>query len=179
MQEGPSHSQWRIRGLGADAPDPAFREKLALFGRFVGDWTGEAVFVQPDGREVPGGKGEVHFNWILGGRAIQDVWMYEDPKSRRMVPAGTTVRFYHPEEDAWRSVWVSPMQGAVLAFTGREVDDEIVLETDAGGGRWERWIFFEIRPDSFRWREEVSRDDGRTWSIQQRYHLERERPRLL
>ncbi len=145
-----------------------------LFGRFVGDWTGEAVFIHPDGREEPGGRGEVHFNWILEGRAIQDVWRYEDPKLGRMVSAGTTVRFYHPEDDAWRSVWVSPIQGAVVVFTGREVHDEVVLESDRGGGRRERWVFFDIGPNSFRWRAEVSQDGGRTWAINQRYLLHRE-----
>ena len=179
MREASSDSGWGIRGLGAHGPDPALREKLMLFGRLVGDWTGEAVFIEPDGREVRGGRGEVHFNWILDGRAIQDVWMVEDPKLGRMVPAGSTVRFYDPREGLWRSVWVSPIQGAAIVFTGREVRDEVVLETDRGGGRRDRWIFFDIQPDSFGWRAEVSRDGGQTWVTNQRYHLEREGPNQL
>jgi len=27
-----------IKGLGADGPDPKLKEKLMLFGQFVGDW---------------------------------------------------------------------------------------------------------------------------------------------
>ena len=27
-----------IKGLGADGPDPNMRQKLMLFGQFVGDW---------------------------------------------------------------------------------------------------------------------------------------------
>jgi len=27
-----------IKGLGADGPDPRLKEKLMLFGQFVGDW---------------------------------------------------------------------------------------------------------------------------------------------
>jgi hypothetical protein len=98
-----------------------------LFGQFVGDWVGEATFFKDDGSEVPGGKGEVHFAWILGGRAIQDVWMIENPKSKEMNPGGTTLRFYDPEGDSWQSTWVSPGQNTTLTFTGREVGEEIVL----------------------------------------------------
>ena len=64
-----------IKGLGADGPDPNMREKLMLFGQFVGDWDiVEARYPQPDGTEIKR-KGEIHFGWILDGRAIQDVWM--------------------------------------------------------------------------------------------------------
>ncbi|HZW55302.1 MAG TPA: hypothetical protein VFF30_03355 [Nitrososphaerales archaeon] len=29
---------WKIEGLGADGPNPEFKDKLMIFGRFVGDW---------------------------------------------------------------------------------------------------------------------------------------------
>ena len=59
----------------ADGPNADLREKLMLFGQFVGDWEiVEARYWQVDGTEVKM-KGEVHFGWILGGTAIQDVWM--------------------------------------------------------------------------------------------------------
>jgi hypothetical protein len=32
------NSRHVIEGLGADGPDPNMREKLMLFGQFVGDW---------------------------------------------------------------------------------------------------------------------------------------------
>ena len=40
----------------------------------------------------------MHFNWILDGRAIQDVWMNKDASTKRMIPGGTTIRFYDPEK---------------------------------------------------------------------------------
>jgi hypothetical protein len=66
-------NEWEIKGLVANGPDPILKEKLMLFGQFIGNWDIiEARYVQPDGTWV-NMKGEVHFGWILGGTAIQDV----------------------------------------------------------------------------------------------------------
>src|SRR6266568_3314755 len=46
---------WTIKGLGADGPFPELKEKLMLFGQFVGDWEMDACYPQPDGREIPSG----------------------------------------------------------------------------------------------------------------------------
>lgn len=51
---------WSLIGLGADAPLDVQKEKLSLFGQFVGDWVGEATFLKDDGSEISGGRGEVH-----------------------------------------------------------------------------------------------------------------------
>ena len=65
-----SSNMQMIKGLGADGPDPEFKEKLMLFGQFVGDWEIESEWFLPDG-STPRGKGEIHFEWILNGTAIQ------------------------------------------------------------------------------------------------------------
>jgi hypothetical protein len=62
-----ANNGWLIKGLRALGPDPNLKEKLMLFGQFVGDWNiVEAHYTQGDGTEVKM-KGEVHFGWILGG----------------------------------------------------------------------------------------------------------------
>ena len=72
-------TNWALKGLVADGPPMDQESRLSLFGQFVGDWVGEATFIKDDGTEIPGGWGEVHFAWVLGGSAIQDVWMADDP----------------------------------------------------------------------------------------------------
>jgi len=62
-----------IKGLEADGPDPVLKDKLMLFGQFVGDWEIESQWFLPNGL-TPTGKGEIHFGWILNSTAIQDVW---------------------------------------------------------------------------------------------------------
>ena len=75
---------WRIIGLGAAGPFPELKGKLNLFGQFVGDWDiVEARYPKPDGTETRR-RGEIHFRWILEGRAVQDVWRARDNGAFRM-----------------------------------------------------------------------------------------------
>ncbi|TIP58310.1 MAG: hypothetical protein E5X55_37140, partial [Mesorhizobium sp.] len=60
--------------LHSDGPAADLAEKLNLYGRFVGAWTFDATRHLEDG-QVLTGRGEVHFGWVLEGRAIQDVWI--------------------------------------------------------------------------------------------------------
>ena len=144
-----------------------------LFGQFVGDWDiVEARYVQADGTWVKM-KGEVHFGWILDGQAVQDVWMGCRAGSEKMTMFGTTVRFYDPKIDAWRSTWLSPLKGLVQTFIGRKVGDEIVLGLQNTDGYPEKWIFSEITPRSFRWRAEETHDNGKTWLMTEEMQIRR------
>ena len=54
---------------------------------------------------------EVHFGWVLEGRAIQDVWIA--PALRAGTAAselmhGTTLRVYDPQQDLWQITWIIP-----------------------------------------------------------------------
>jgi len=166
---------WTIKGLGADAPFPELKEKLMLFGQFVGDWEMDARYPQPDGTEIRA-EGEIHFGWILNGRGVQDVWMSKDQRTGRAIPSGTTVRYYDPKIDAWHCVWVAPLSRVVQTFTARKVGDEIILEGKNAEGFLERWIFLGITPDSFDWRAVESRDKGQTWRLDQKIWARRISP---
>jgi len=165
---------WQIIGLSADAPLPELKEKLALFGQFVGDWDiVEARYPQPHGTPLTR-HGEVHFGWILDGRAVQDVWMAYDDAAGRAVPIGTTVRFYDPKIDAWHSVWLNPVGSYVQEFVARKVGKEIVLEgKTVKGGFPERWFLSDITPDSFRWHAEETHDGGKTWTLTEEMQIRR------
>ncbi len=175
MANKPTESKcaWKIEGLGADGPDPDLAEKLMLFGQFVGDWEiVEARYRQADGTWVKM-KGEVHFGWILGGTAIQDVWMGSKEGSEKVTLFGTTIRFYDPKIDAWRSTWLSPIKGLVQTFIARKVNDEIVLELQNTNGYPEKWIFSQITPRSFRWRSEETHDNGKTWQLTEEMQIKK------
>jgi hypothetical protein len=154
---------WAIKGLSADGPALTLKDKLMLFGQFVGDWDiVEAKYTRPDGTWVKM-KGEVHFGWILGGTAIQDVWMGCQEGSEKTVLFGTTIRFYDQKIDAWRSTWLSPLKGLVQTFIGRKINEKIVLDLQNNSGYPEKWIFSEITPKSFRLHSEETHDKGETW----------------
>jgi hypothetical protein len=162
-----------IRKLGSKYPFEDFKEKLMLFGQFVGDWEiYDARYMQADGSWTKM-EGEVHFGWILGGTAIQDVWIGRKVGSKKIGMIGTTVRFYDPKVDAWHSIWISPMRGLVRKFLGKKVDNKIVLDLENFEKFPERWIFLDITADSFRWISEESHDNGLTWLITEEMKIRR------
>jgi hypothetical protein len=166
-----SSNGWSIKGLEATGPDPDLKEKLMLFGQFVGDWAIiKARYLQSDGTWASF-RGEVHFGWILGGTAVQDVWIGCPEGSEKLGLYGTTVRFYDSEIDAWRSTWLSPLRGYVQTFIARKIVDEIVLEEKNPRDCPTKWIFSDITPESFRWHAEESHDSGKTWMLTEEMHI--------
>ena len=164
---------WEIEGLAANGPIADHAEKLKLFGQFVGDWEILECRNRKDDGTWSVQRGKLHWRWILEGRAVQDVWTMIDEKTGRSIPVGTTVRFYDPKINAWRSVWISPVQGFVLPFIGRPVGSEIVLEGKNVQGYPIRWIFSEITRTSFRWREEVLKDPQTGWEMDEEMRIRR------
>src|SRR5262249_32775045 len=158
----------------ADAPAPDIAAKMELYGRFVGSWQSDIVTHAPDGGRHSG-HGEIHFGWVLQGRAIQDVWMI--PRRSERVPGasvmpvagnwyGTTLRVFDPGIDAWH---ILGRDRATQFFTrqlGRARGDDIVQEGADADGALMRWSFTRIRPDSFHWLGERSGDGGASWQLQ-------------
>jgi len=55
--------------LHSTGPAPDRADKLNLYGWLIGDWSMDAVVYRDDGTEHHG-SGEIHFGWVLDGRAI-------------------------------------------------------------------------------------------------------------
>jgi hypothetical protein len=162
-----------IEVLHADAPASDRAEALALYGQFIGDWDADIATYASDGVQHRG-RGEIHFGWILEGRAIQDVWMIRPakdrvPKAPQMPVAGnwfgTTIRAYDPAIQAWRIVWVDPATNSFRQQIGRRLGADIVQEGTNEAGALSRWSFTEIKPQTFRWKAEASMDAGATWRL--------------
>ncbi|MGH7646620.1 MAG: hypothetical protein ACREND_00770 [Gemmatimonadaceae bacterium] len=158
--------------LHANGPAPDRADKLDLYGRFIGDWDAEVITHSADG-VAHHGRGEIHFGWVLEGRAIQDVWMIPRREDRRPdAPAmpvsgnwyGTTLRIYDPALDAWRIYWIDPATNSFRYQVGRRQGDDIVQEGSTESGARSRWSFTDITTDSFRWLGESSAD-GKTWRL--------------
>jgi hypothetical protein len=157
-----------VRALHSEGPLALLADPLNLFGRFIGAW--DLVWHGQDPAGIPiEVRGKLDFGWILGGRAIQDVWqMPSDPADAGRMRAfhGTTIRFFDPAIGAWRSTWLDPLNGRVRRFLGRPVGEAIVLEGLDDDPR-ERWSFHDITTESFRWLGEESLDGGGSWVLRQ------------
>jgi hypothetical protein len=164
----------------SEAPAAAAQDKaLQMFGQLVGSWAVEIVDHQPDGTQWPG-RGEWHFSWILQGRAIQDVWI-SPPRAERPAALehafknrfGTTIRVYDATSRVWHVTWNNPPNGDHVDLTAPVTDEslasgsQIVQEGRLPDGTRKRWSFRDITRDSFRWLGEASRDEGRSWQIEQ------------
>ena len=79
---------------------------------------------------------------------------------------GTTLRVYDPRIDAWQIQWTDPVTQNFLHMIGRQQGDNIVQLGTRPDGNLIRWSFSEITPNSFRWRGEISADNGASWRLQ-------------
>ena len=168
-----------ISALHVTGPAGEHAAKLMLFGRFVGSWHLEWTGTGTDGQPATM-TGELHFGWVLGGRAVQDVWIVPGRGQRRRGPAAAGLpRLDHPvlrpAIDAWRSTWIEPVNGQVRRFTGRAYDGGIVLLSDEDDPQL-RWRFTDITADSFTWRGESSRDGGASWHFDEQMLATRDAP---
>jgi hypothetical protein len=160
-----------VEALHAEGPAADRADKLALYGQFVGRWDMDVVTHEANGNKHAG-RGQIHFGWVLEGRAIQDVWMIppRQPGKPDMPIAGnwygTTLRVYDPSLDAWHIFWIDPATQYFTRQIGRARGKDIVQEgEDDKTGAKMRWSFTEITPDSFHWMAERSAD-GASWQLQ-------------
>ncbi len=136
--------------------------KFALYGWLIGDWIFDAAVHKDDGT-THRGQGEIHFAWVLEGRAIQDVSILPG------IFYGTTLRVYDPGIDVWHILWSDPLRQFYARQIGRAQGPDIVQVGKADTGATLRWSFTEIKPNSFRWLGERSLDGGTTWHLQAEY----------
>jgi hypothetical protein len=162
-----------LHATGPAGPDA---EQLALFGQFIGSWDVAWSGSDADGQPVTA-RGELHVGWVLGGRAVQDVWIVPGPGrpgagEPPLAFHGSTIRFYDGSIGAWRSTWIEPVNGRVRRFIGRPVDGEIVLVSHEDDPQL-RWRFTEITGESFVWRGESSVDGGASWALDEEMTITR------
>jgi hypothetical protein len=170
-----------LEALRAKGALDAQAKRMTLYDSLLGDWNVDVVDYDADGSRRTN-KGEWHFAWVLEGRAMQDVLIVPPRGSREGQPIqgnryGTTLRVYDPATDVWRITWINPVTGVTNTLTGRKQGEEIVQEGKDADGPLNRWIFSEVTAHSFRWRGEISTDEGKTWRLGAEFFGRRAAPR--
>jgi hypothetical protein len=151
--------------LLSPAPAPDRADGMALYGWLVGSWTMDAEILRDDGSRFTGA-GEIHAAFVLGGRAVQDVWILPG------VFHGTTLRIYDPAAKAWHILWNDPVRQVSARQLGRAEGADILQLGDSREGVPLRWRFSEITPASFLWTGDVGGPDG-SWRRQATYRAQR------
>jgi hypothetical protein len=155
-----------IAALHTDRPAADRTDKMGLYGWLLGRWEMDGTVYRDDGSKHTG-RGEIHFGWVLEGRAIQDVWILPG------IFYGTTLRVYDPGLDAWHILWSDPLRQVYRRQIGRARGDDIVQDGTDDTGAAVRWSFTEITPNSFHWLGERSPDGGKTWQLQAEFFARR------
>jgi hypothetical protein len=164
-----------VTALQALGPHPSLGDQAKVFGRFVGTWDAEYTEFSRDGKASQS-SGEVIVGWVMEGRAIQDLFIIYPSAAHKERFIGTTFRYFDPISGTWRVTFIDPENDSVARFTGgAEGDDRIVLHSQDTDGKEARWSFNDIRPDSFVFRDEASRDGGKTWRLREEDHMKRRR----
>ena len=152
--------------LHAEGPAADRAGKMQLYGWLIGNWEMDATVHADDGTTHEG-QGQIHFAWVLEGRAIQDVWILPG------VFYGSTLRVYDPGLDAWHILWSDPVRQYYTRQLGRACGRDIVQEGRNDAGDQIRWSFTDITANSFRWLGERSLDAGATWQLQAEFFARR------
>lgn len=104
------------------------------------------------------------FSRVLEGRGVQDTFVTSkiNPRTgKHEQEYGTTVRLYNPLNRNW-DIFYGCTGEAVLLVANRE-GDEIVLTCTSPVNLMMKWIFYDIRNDTFSWKNIVSFDNGKNW----------------
>jgi hypothetical protein len=164
-----------LRALGRS---PEISEAQDLYGWLVGSWELDVIRYRVDvsDRKL---KGEAHFDWVLEGRAVQDVWIM--PRRSERTAAldkaldmyGTTLRVWDRSIGAWRVTYINPVTGQRDELIGRWSGHDIVQIGTHANGTPIRWTFTEIARDSFHWIGEALQMDGKTWEVEAEFQAQR------
>ncbi len=143
-------------------------EEYDYFGFLIGEWS----FIWHDniGTEFEYvNEGRWTFSRTLEGRAIQDTFVTSKINTvtgELEREYGTTIRIYNPQNKNWDVFY--GCTGEAVQLVARKEDDEIVITCLTPVGFQMKWIFFDIKEDTFKWENIRSTDNGITWDIKAR-----------
>jgi hypothetical protein len=164
--------------LSAAGRSPEIPESADVYGWLIGSWELEVIHYRVD-VAARGLRGEAHFEWVLEGNAVQDVWIMP-PRSQRAANQdkvanmfGTTLRVWDPLIQAWRVTWINPVTGSRDELIGRWHGINVVQMGAHSDGTPIRWIFTEITPSSFHWIGEALESDAKTWKLEGEFRARR------
>lgn len=140
------------------------------FDFLTGNWSAANALTFPNGQTARWPANE-KAGFVLGGHAVLEyIWYDVDPN---LPDAATTLlRLYNRAERRWESLYFDNRGNTQLHFGGRMEGDRMVLtlfDTNRTAA-FSHFIFYDIKPDHYRWYSEVTSDGGKTfrraWEIE-------------
>ncbi|MGA2720627.1 MAG: hypothetical protein ABSF78_16825 [Candidatus Acidiferrales bacterium] len=166
----------RLAAAGRSSEIP---ESADAYGQLIGSWELQVLRYKAVDVSAQGIRGEVHFAWVLEGRAVQDVWIMPRCSERTVWTGetnnmyGTTLRVWDRATQAWLITWINPVTGHREQQVARRIENDIVQVGARVDGTPTRWRFTEITSDSFHWKGESLGPDGQTWKLEGEFRARR------
>ena len=146
-------------------PNPEAPAQLSQFAFLIGDWSCTTKFMKQDGKSYREGTAEWIGVYTLDGCAIQDYWIGHGPQGKDYY--GTNIRSFDQKTGKWTNRWLPAGTLQWSSFESEMKDGKMVMIGGGGtsprGDFISRNTFYEIGPDSWRWRQDRSYDQGKTW----------------
>lgn len=157
-----------MEALQANGPSATIPGEDNIFEFLIGAWDFDWYYNQ--GTQMARNlKGEWLFSWIIDGYAIQDVFICPKRESKEFIETkdviyGTKLRVYNKKKKLWDIYYVCNGYSTILE--ARKIGASIVLDSVSASKYKMKWIYSNIKENSFQWKSAISKDDGHTWIVQ-------------
>jgi hypothetical protein len=122
------------------------------------------VDIRPDG-SFENGRAKSVVKYILDGYAMQDDYLILDIDDN-VVFRGTSIRSYNPRSGKYQIVWIIPGYKGLTDISAEWKDGKLVSTGkgyDYQGDFLERFEYYDIEDNSYKFKMDRSYDDGKTW----------------
>lgn len=116
------------------------------------------------------------FEWAMDGHAVLDRWESKalNPTTKDSIPVhGINLHTYDAKTKKWQVAWVESVNHMFVNFEGSSEPGEFRMEGVNAGGRHVKVRFFDFKPDSFKWEQAWTFDQGKTWVVISRMNATR------
>lgn len=133
--------------------------ELAQFDFLIGDWDVDMTWYF-DGDTPTKSYAKWHNHWVVNGTVVMLEW--RGPRF-----TGTEFRQWDSAQGRWVGVNIYPDFGAAMPrVTAEKVGDtmQVSIPTEGPNGSYiNRETYYDIGPDSYRMKSEISTDGGKSW----------------
>ena len=139
-------------------------EGLKQIDFFIGAWDLETTDIQPDGSFAKG-RARSEVSYILDGWAMQDNFLLLG-QDEQVIFRGTSIRSFNAQTGKFQIVWVMPGYHGITDISAEWTDGKLVSTGkgyDGGGEFLERFEYYDITNDSYKFKMDRSYDGGNTW----------------
>lgn len=151
--------------------------EVAHLAPLIGTWKIHQERMTPQGQWTTEPQTPIwSFEWAMDGHAVLDRWESKvlNPATQDSIPFhGINLRTYNAKKEKWQVEWVDNVTNKFVPFEGTSKPGEFKMEGINTLGRLAKIRFFDFTPNSFKWEQAWTFDEGKTWVVVSRMDASR------